>query len=105
MTEDLEQPSLLPEAAAIEAAREVFAPEEDTVPPDIMKIINSCLKDVRRDKSKQAMKSLTLLISVTKYTKLRAHYRARKVCKQPCLKASIAIARRMGKGPYFARQI
>jgi hypothetical protein len=103
--EDSEQPSLPPEVAAIEAAREVFAPEEDTGPPDIMKIINSCLQDVRRDKSKHAIKSLSLLISVTEYIKLCTNYRARKACKQPCLKASTAIARRMGRGPYFARQI
>jgi hypothetical protein len=61
-----------------------------------MKIIETCLKDVRRDKSKQAMKSLSRLIAVTEYVKLRAHYKAHKACKQPCLKASMAIARRMG---------
>jgi hypothetical protein len=71
-----------------------------------MTIIDTCLKDVRRDKSIQAMKSLSLLTAVTKYVKLRAQYKARgKACKQPCLKASLAIASRMGRGPYFAHQI
>jgi len=70
-----------------------------------MKIIETCLKDVQRDNSKQAMKSLSLLISVTEYVKLHTHYKARKACKQPCLKASIAIACQMGRGPYFARKI
>ena len=104
-TRDSEQSLLPPEAPDIEATREAFAPEEDTEPPDIMKIIETCLKDVWRDNSKQAMKSLSLLISVTEYVKLRTHYKARKACKQPCLKASIAIAHRMGKGPYFACKI
>ena len=70
-----------------------------------MKIIETCLKDIRRDNSKQAMKSLSLLISVTKYVKLRTHYKVRKACKQLCLKAIITIAHWIGKGPYFAPKI
>jgi hypothetical protein len=70
-----------------------------------MNIIDTCLKDVWRDKSKKAMKSLSLLISVTEYIKLRTHYKTCKACKQLCLKASIAIAHRMGKGPYLAHKI
>jgi hypothetical protein len=46
-----------------------------------------------------------MLIAVSKYIKLRARYKTSKACKQPCLKASMAIACRMGKGPYFARRI
>ena len=105
VTRDSEQSSLPPEAPAIEAAREAFAPEEHTEPPNIMNITDTCLKDVQRDKSKKAMKLLSLLISMTKYIKLRTHYKTRKACKQPCLKVSIAIARRMGKGPYLACKI
>ncbi len=105
MTRDSEQPSLPPEALAIEATQEAFALEEHTEPLDIMNIIDTCLKDVRRDKSKKAMKSLSLLISVIKYVKLCTHYKMCKACKQPCLKVSIAIAHQMGKGPYFARKI
>jgi len=51
------------------------------------------------------IKSLSLLISVSKYIKLHACYKTSKVCKQPCLKASIVVAHWMGKGPYFACQI
>ncbi len=105
MTRDSEQPSLPPEALAIKAMQEAFALEEHTEPLDIMNIIDTCLKDVWRDKSKKAMKSLSLLISVIEYVKLRTHYKTRKACKQPCLKASIAIARQIGKGPYFAHKI
>ena len=70
-----------------------------------MKIIQTCLKDVEKNNSKHAIKMLSQLIAVSEYIKLRARYKTFKACKQPCLKASIAIARRMGKGPYFARQI
>ncbi len=106
MTRDLEWSLLPPEAPAIEAVRKAFTLEEDTELADLIKIIDTCLKDLRRDKSIQAMKLLSLLTGVTKYVKLRTQYKARsKACKQPCLKASVAIASRMGRGPYFARQI
>ena len=105
ITRDSEQPSLPLEAPAIEAARELFRPEEEDEPADIAKIIQICLKDVGNHNSKHAIKSLSLLIAVSKYIKLRVRYNLSKACKQPCLKASMAIARRMGKGPYFARQI
>jgi hypothetical protein len=105
ITRDSEQPSLPLEAPDIEAARELFLPEEEDEPADIMEIIQTCLKDVQKHNSKHAIKALTLLIAVSEYIKLRTCYNTSKACKQPCLKASIAIARRMGKGPYFARQI
>jgi hypothetical protein len=107
ITRDSEQPSLPLEAPAIEATRELFVPEEDNTPAesDIKKIIHTCIKDVERHNSKYAIKTLSLLIAVSEYIKLRARYKNSNACKQPCLKASIAIAHRMGKGPYFARQI
>jgi len=105
LTRDSEQPSLPLEGPAIEATWEVLRLEESNEPADIMKIIETCLKDVRRDKSNQAMKLLSHLIAVTQYVKLHAYYKAHKVCKQPCLKASMAIARQMGRGPYFAHHI
>src|SRR6266851_506629 len=83
MTRDSEWSLLLPEAPAIEAACKVIILEEDTEPVDLIKIIDTCLKDIRRDKSIQAIKSLSLLTSVTKYVKLCAQYKAcSKVCKQ-----------------------
>ena len=48
---------------------------------------------------------LSQLIAVSEYVKLRARYQKNKACKRPCLNASIAIANRMGRGPYFACQI
>jgi len=81
MTRDLEQLLLPLEALAIKAAQEVFALKEHTKPLDIMNIIETCLKDVRKDKSKKAMKSLSLLISVTKYVKLCTYYKMCKACK------------------------
>jgi hypothetical protein len=108
ITRDSEQPSLPLEQPTIEATRELFLPEDDdSEPVDIMEIIQSCLKDLKKynSNSKHAIKSLSQLIAVSEYTKLRARYNTSKACKQPCLKASMAIARRMGKGPYFARQI
>ena len=65
LTRDSEQPSLPPEGPAIEATQEVLRLEESNEPTDIMKIIETCLKDVRRDKSNQAMKLLSHLIAVT----------------------------------------
>jgi hypothetical protein len=105
ITRDSEQPSLPSDAPVIEAAQELFLQKEDEEPMDINKIIHNCLKDIGKHDSKHAIKSLSLLVSVSEYIKLRARYKTSKVCKKPCLKASIAIAHRMGKGPYFARQI
>ena len=92
MTRDSEWSSLPLEAPAIEAMCKAFTLEEDTEPVDLIKIIDTCLKDVRRDKSIQAMKSLSLLTGVTKYVKLCAQYKAcSKVCKQPCLKQALPL--------------
>jgi hypothetical protein len=107
---DSEELSLPLDNPDIEAARVFFAPEDSEINEsrDIMKIIQSCLDDVKDAKqcnNLRAIKMLSQLIAVSEYIKLRARYKLCKACKQPCLKASIAIARRMGKGPYFARQI
>lgn len=104
ITRDSEEPLLSLKAPEIEAARELFLPKDDE-PADIMKIIQACLKDVERHNSKQAIKKLSLLISVSEYIKLRARYKTIKTCKKPFLNSSLAIARRMGRGPYYARQI
>ena len=84
----------------IEAARILFAPEDSEVEEskDITKIIQSCLdavKDVKQHKNQRAIKMLAQLIAVSEYVKLRVRYKSCKTCKQPCLKASIAIARQM----------
>jgi len=106
---DSEQPSLLLEDPVIEAMRELFQPDDDDdnddEPADITKIIQICLKDLKKHNLKHAIKSLSLLITVSKYIKLCARYKTSRTCKQPCLKASTAIAHWMGKGPYFACKI
>jgi hypothetical protein len=95
----------------IEAARILFAPEDSLEVQesrDIMQIVRSCLDDVKHMKQHnnlRAIKMLSQLIALSEYVKLRARYKSCKACKRPCLKASIAIARRMGRGPYLARQI
>jgi hypothetical protein len=100
-----EEPLLPSDTPAIEAARIMFASEEISGNTDITKVIQYCLKDVKRHTNVRAIKMLSQLVAVSEYVKLRMRYKLHKVCKQPCLKASIAIAHRMGKGPYFARQI
>jgi hypothetical protein len=73
-----------------------------------MDIILSCIKDVKKSKQLNHMhmiKMLTQLTAVSEYVKLRTVYKLGKACKQPCLKASIAIACQMGRGLYFACQI
>jgi hypothetical protein len=72
---------------------------------DIMRIIQTCLKDAKKHTDKWKIKTLTQLTAVSEYVRLRAQYWRHNACKCPCLNASIAIACRMGKGPYFACQI
>lgn len=106
-TQDSEQQSLPSQGPNIESACALFTPEEskDNKTNDLENIIAFCLKDAKRHNTTYAIKSLSHLVAVSEYVKLRARYRNTKVCKRPCLSASLAIAHRMGKGPYFARQI
>lgn len=105
ITRDSEQPSLPLNVPAIEAAQVLFLLEKDNDPADIMEIIQTCLNDIKKHNSKHAIKSLSQLIAVSEYIRLCACYNTSKACKQPCLKASMAIACQMGKGPYFTCQI
>jgi hypothetical protein len=72
---------------------------------DVPATIRACLKDVKRLKTTHSIKAFTRLTAVAEYLKLRDKYRRHPKCTRPCLNASLAIARRMGKGVYFARQI
>jgi hypothetical protein len=101
LTRDSEQESLPSEGHAFEDAQDLFTPENE----DISTVIQSCLKDVKKCTSRHAIKTLSKLIAVSEYVQLRARYKKHNACKRPCLAASIAIARSMGKGPYFAHQI
>jgi hypothetical protein len=102
---DLEWSALPKQEPAVQVAQELFGAEEDNHTMNIMKIIQSCLKDINKIKSKHAMKMLSQIISVSEYIKLHARYRQHNSCMQPCLNASMAIACWMGKGPYYACQI
>jgi hypothetical protein len=59
ITRGSEETSLPLEAPAIEAAQELFIPEEDNKPVNIMKIIQACLKDIEKHNSKHVIKSLS----------------------------------------------
>jgi hypothetical protein len=80
--------------------------------PDIFEIVKVCLQDVKKLKSAHSLKVVTQLTAVVEYAKLRDQYQHHIKCKRPSLSASLAIARRMGKGrvgkkkgSYFAHQI
>ncbi len=104
LIKDLEWESLLLQGLEIVAMCTLFtlAGEESR---DIMKIIYSCIKEVKKCKTQHAVKTITQLVSVSKYIKLCVWYKKHKGCKQPNLNASTAIASWMGKGAYFAHQI
>ncbi len=89
LIKDLEWESLLLQGLEIVAMCTLFtlAGEESR---DIMKIIYSCIKEVKKCKTQ---------------IKLCVWYKKHKGCKQPNLNASTAIASWMGKGAYFAHQI
>src|SRR5258705_3724853 len=107
MVEDSEVP--IPEAPEISAARELMDNDEDETAPDIFQIIKSCLKDIKKidTPATRRIKMVMHLAAVTQYVQLRDRFRRNPNCKRPCLNASLAIARCMGKahGVYFARQI
>jgi hypothetical protein len=78
-------------------------------PVNILDIIKLRLKEVKKFHTPRAFKALTDLIAVMQYVKLRERYKHHPKCACPCMSASLAIARRSGKGnlngSYFARQI
>jgi hypothetical protein len=104
LIEESERESLLLQGPEIAAVPALFTPagEESR---DIMKTIQSCIKEARKCKTRHAVKMITQLVAVSEYINLHTRYKKHKGCKQPNLNASIAIASRMGKGAYFARQI
>jgi len=78
-------------------------------PVDILDIIKLRLKEVKKFHTPRAFKAFTDLTAVMQYVKLRERYRRNVKCTRPSINASLAIARRCGKGDsngsYFARQI
>ena len=93
-------------------AREILAEieDEDNENLDIFGIVHAQLTEIKKLKNISAHRCIKItmhLIAVVQYVRLREQYRRHGRCKAPSLKASLAIARRMGKpnGVYFARQI
>jgi hypothetical protein len=108
LVKDSEVP--VPEAPEISAARELMNDDENETEtdPDIFQIVKSSLKDIKDldMPPPRRLKMVMHLTAITQYVQLRERFRRNPNCKRPCLSASLAIARRMGKtGPYFARQI
>ena len=106
--DEVDETEPVPNAAEINAAHEWLDIDDDDSPQsskDILEIIKTCLKAVKKLKTGRTIKMMTQLVAITEYVKLRARYQTQAKCSKPCLSASIAIARRMGKGGYFARQI
>ncbi|EGO18931.1 hypothetical protein SERLADRAFT_443479 [Serpula lacrymans var. lacrymans S7.9] len=94
--------------AEVEAAREWLVLDDDDSAlsqKNIFEIVKTCLKEVKRLKTSKKVKMMTQLTAVTEYAKLHERYAGHPKCQRPALNASLAIAYRMGKGPYFARQI
>ncbi len=104
LIEDSEQESLPLQGPEIVATHVLFTPAGKEF-RDIMKTIHSCIKEAKKCKIWCAVKTITQLVSVSKYIKLCAQYKKHKGCKQPNLNASTAIVSWMGKGTYFACQI
>ncbi|KAG0707298.1 hypothetical protein DFH29DRAFT_995100 [Suillus ampliporus] len=103
-SEDSEYP---PESAEIESAHEWLDvnDEENVEPHNTLLLVDACLKEAKKLRAPRLIKVITQLSAIAQYVKLRDRYLQHARMKHPCLSASLAIARRMGKGPYFARQI
>ena len=75
-TQDSEQQSLPLQGPTIDAACTLFTPEEleDNKGNNLETIIASCLKDIKRNNTTYAIKSLSHLVAVLEYVKLHACY-------------------------------
>ena len=93
------------DVSEVDAARDSLNPDEDEIQGGILQVVATCLKDVKKLKTTRSIKMVTQLTAVTEYVKLREKYKHLGRRKRPCLVASLAIAKRMGKGPYFAGRI
>ena len=112
MEDSADSESLQVDPPEISAARDLLEADDHDEAPDIFEIVKAYLQDVKKLKSAHSLKVVTQLTAVLEYAKLRNQYQHHNKCKRPGLNASLAIARRMGKGgvrkkkgSYFARQI
>jgi hypothetical protein len=101
-----------PESSVITDVRELLAEaeDEDNKNLDIFGIVNAQLTEIKKLKDISAPRCIKMtmhLTAVIQYVRLREQYCCHGRCKAPSLKASLAIARQMGKpnGAYFACQI
>lgn len=88
-------------APAQSVARECLdfgADEDELMPINVLEVVERLLKDVKKLKTVQSLKTVTKLAAISEYVKLREQYQRHPKCKKPSLSASLAIARRMGKG-------
>ena len=86
------------------------AEDEDNENLDIFGIVGAQLKEIRRLKgisTPHCIKMTMHLTTVIQYVCLQEQYCHHGCCKSPSLKASLAMARQMGKqnGDYFAHKI
>jgi hypothetical protein len=98
-----------PESSIITEARDLLAEDEDEDNNnlDIFGIVNAQLMEIKKlkDISTPCCIKMTMhLTAVIQYVHLQEQYHRHGRCKAPSLKASLVIARRMGKqnGDYFA---
>ncbi|TDL14382.1 hypothetical protein BD410DRAFT_817185 [Rickenella mellea] len=77
------------------------ATENDLVEADW----EDCPMSAQSDESHDQDSERVLLQAVTDFVQLRERYRKHPRCKTPAMKASLAVAARMGKGVYFAQQV
>lgn len=81
--------------------------EDEVESRNIFDIIKEQLKETKRFHTACAFKAFKALTAVLQYVKLWERYKPNTRCTQPCMNASLAIARHCGKidGVYFAWQI
>ncbi len=82
LTEELEWESFLFQEPEIVAMCILFTLEDDLDKPrDIIKIIQSCLKDAKKCKIRHVVKIIMQLVAVSEYIKLHMWYKKHKVYK------------------------
>jgi hypothetical protein len=106
-TYPIEDPPKINNPNAVDAHQWFEVEDEVLSPVNICDVIQEQLKVVKKFHTAHTFKAFTNLTAVLQYVKLREHYEQNLCCTQPCMSASLAIARCCGKANsvYFARQI
>lgn len=74
------------------------ANEDELMPINVLEAVERLLEDVKKLKTVQSLKTVTKIAAISEYIKLHEQYQRHPKCKKPSLSASLAIARRIGKG-------